>query len=81
MQARLQPGAHFFWLDHEPDLAEHVRTKGPYIGPVSRQIPKKVLRGSSMIGSVRASSLTLESRTSCGSCGTMTGTRRSTARA
>jgi hypothetical protein len=45
MQARLQPGAHFLWLDDEPDRAEHVRTKGPYIGPVSRQIPKKVPSG------------------------------------
>jgi hypothetical protein len=45
MQARLEPGAHFLWLDDEPDRAEHVRTKGPYIGPVSRQIPKKVSSG------------------------------------
>jgi hypothetical protein len=45
MQARLRPGAHFLWLDDEPDRAEHVRTKGPYIGPVSRQIPKKVPSG------------------------------------
>jgi hypothetical protein len=45
MQARLQPGAHFLWLDDEPDRAEHVRTKGPYIGPISRQIPKKVPSG------------------------------------
>jgi hypothetical protein len=45
MLARLQPGAHFLWLDDEPDRAEHVRTKGPYIGPVSRQIPKKVSSG------------------------------------
>jgi hypothetical protein len=45
MQARLQPGAHFLWLDDEPDRAEHVRTKGPYIEPVSRQIPKKVPSG------------------------------------
>src|SRR3954469_13169789 len=45
MQARLQPGAHFLWLDDEPDRPEHVRTKGPYIGPVSRQIPKKVSSG------------------------------------
>jgi hypothetical protein len=45
MQARLQPGAHFLWLDDEPDRAEHVRTKGPYIGPVSQQIPRKVPSG------------------------------------
>jgi hypothetical protein len=45
MQARLQPGAHFLWLDDDPDRAEHVRAKGPYIEPVSRQIPKKVPSG------------------------------------
>src|SRR3954451_13677861 len=45
MQARLQPGAHFLWLDDEPDRAEHVRTNGPYIGPVSRHIPRKVPSG------------------------------------
>jgi hypothetical protein len=45
MQARLQPGAHFLWLDDEPERAEHVRTKGPYIGPVGPHIPKKVPSG------------------------------------
>jgi hypothetical protein len=45
MQARLRPGAHFLWLDDEPGRTEHVRTKGPYIGPISRQIPKKVPSG------------------------------------
>jgi hypothetical protein len=45
MQARLQPGANFLWLDDEPDRAEHVRTKGPYIGPVGPHIPKKVPSG------------------------------------
>jgi hypothetical protein len=45
MQARLQPGAHFLWLDDEPDLAADIRTKGPYIGPVGRHIPKKVPSG------------------------------------
>jgi hypothetical protein len=45
MQARLQPSAHFLWLDEEPDRAEHVRTKGPYIGPVGPHIPKKVPSG------------------------------------
>jgi hypothetical protein len=45
MQARLQPGAHFLWLDDEPDRAEDFRTKGPYIAPMSRQIPKKVPHG------------------------------------
>ena len=45
MQARLQPGAHFLWLDDEPDRAEAIRTKGPYIAPVGRRIPKKVPSG------------------------------------
>ncbi len=33
MQARLQPGAHFLWLDDEPGRAEAIRAKGPYIAP------------------------------------------------
>jgi hypothetical protein len=45
MQARLQPGAHFLWLDDEPERAEAIRTKGPYIAPVGRHIPKKVPSG------------------------------------
>jgi hypothetical protein len=46
MQARLQPKAHFLWLDdQEPDLAEKVRTKGAYIAPMSRDIPRKVPHG------------------------------------
>jgi hypothetical protein len=45
MQARLQPGAHFLWLEDEPDRAEGVRTKGPYVAPISRQIPRKVPHG------------------------------------
>jgi hypothetical protein len=45
MQARLQPGAHFLWLDDEPGRAEAIRTKGPYIAPVGPHIPKKVPRG------------------------------------
>jgi hypothetical protein len=45
MQARLQPGAHFLWLDDEPDRAEDVRTKGPYIAPMTRDIPRKVPHG------------------------------------
>ena len=45
MQARLPPGAHFLWLDDEPDRAEHVRTKGPYMGPGIRDIPKKIPSG------------------------------------
>ncbi len=45
MQARLQPGAHFLWLDDEPGRAEKIRTKGPYIAPVGPHIPKKVPSG------------------------------------
>jgi hypothetical protein len=45
MQARLQPGAHFLWLDEEPDRAEHVRRQGPYILPAGAHIPKKVPSG------------------------------------
>src|ERR1700681_3324767 len=45
MQARLQPGAHFLWLDDEPDRAEGIRTRGPYIAPVGPHIPKKVPHG------------------------------------
>lgn len=45
MQARLQPGAHFLWLDDEPDLATSIRNRGPYIGPVGPHIPKKVPSG------------------------------------
>jgi hypothetical protein len=45
MQARLQPGAHFLWLDENSDRAEEIRTKGPYIAPISRDIPKKVPHG------------------------------------
>jgi len=42
---RKQPGAHFLWLDDEPDRAEDIGTKGPYIAPAARQIPKKVPSG------------------------------------
>lgn len=45
MQARLQPGAHFLWLDETPKMAERLRTKGPYIAPAARQIPRKVPNG------------------------------------
>jgi hypothetical protein len=45
MQARLQPGAHFLWLDEQPGRAEEIRTKGPYIAPVGPHIPKKVASG------------------------------------
>ncbi len=43
--ARLQPGAHFLWLDDEPGRAEDIRTKGSYVGPVAPNIPKKVPSG------------------------------------
>jgi hypothetical protein len=45
MQARLQPSAHFLWLDDEPGRAEGIRTKGPYIAPIDPHIPKKVPSG------------------------------------
>ena len=45
MQARLQPGANFLWLDDEPGRTEHVRKKGPYILPVGNHIPKPVTSG------------------------------------
>src|SRR5580692_9834305 len=44
MQARLQPGAHFLWLDDEPGRAEKVR-KGLHIAPVGPNIPMKVSSG------------------------------------
>jgi hypothetical protein len=45
MQARLQPGAHFLWLDDEPGRADEIRTKGLHIAPVGPHIPKKVPSG------------------------------------
>jgi hypothetical protein len=45
MQTRLQPGAHFLWLEEETGRMEFVRTKGPLIGPASKQIPKKISHG------------------------------------
>jgi hypothetical protein len=45
MHTRLQPGAHFLWLDEEPGRAERIRTAGPYIAPADPQIPKKVPGG------------------------------------
>jgi hypothetical protein len=45
MQARLQPGAHFLWLDDEPGRAEKIRTTGPHIAPIGPHIPKKVASG------------------------------------
>ena len=45
VQARLQTGSHFLWLDDEPGRAEDIRTRGYYIGPVGPNIPKKVPSG------------------------------------
>ncbi len=45
MQSRLQPGAHFLWLDDHPELAEKIKTVGPYVSPVGPHIPKKVPAG------------------------------------
>src|SRR5580658_1182109 len=45
MQARLQSGAHFLWMDDEPGRAEEIRTKGLYIAPVGPHIPRKVPSG------------------------------------
>ena len=36
---------HFLWLDEEPDRAEKIRTKGPYIAPMVKDIPRKVPSG------------------------------------
>ena len=45
MQARLQPGAHFLWIDEEPGRAAKIRTKGPYIAPMLKDIPREVPSG------------------------------------
>jgi hypothetical protein len=42
MQSRLKPGAHFLWLEDEPDRIKELRPKFPYISPVGPHIPKKV---------------------------------------
>jgi hypothetical protein len=42
MQARLKPGAHFLWMDDEPERINELRPKFPYIAPVGPHIPKKV---------------------------------------
>jgi hypothetical protein len=42
MQDRLKPGAHFLWLDEDPNRVEQIRTKGPYIKPINPQIPQRV---------------------------------------
>jgi hypothetical protein len=45
MQARLQNGSHFLWLEEEPGRMEYVRTKGPLIGPINKQVPIKISHG------------------------------------
>jgi hypothetical protein len=45
MQARLQPGATFLWLDEAPGRVDRIRAKGPYIAPVAKDIPRKVPSG------------------------------------
>jgi hypothetical protein len=45
MQAHLQPGAHFLWIDDQPELLDSVRTKGAYIAPIDHHIPKRVTSG------------------------------------
>jgi|SRR5580692_12012550 hypothetical protein len=57
MQTRLQPGAHFLWLDDEPGRAEKIR-KGLHIVPVGRIFQRKFHPDSSTIGLAWASSLT-----------------------
>ena len=42
---RLQPGAHFLWLDDVPGRAESIRTNGPYIAPIDAHVPKRVPSG------------------------------------
>jgi hypothetical protein len=58
MQARLQPGANFLWLDDEPDRAEHARTKGPTSGRSVSTFPKRFHSALSTIGLARGSFLT-----------------------
>jgi hypothetical protein len=45
MQARLQPGAHFLWIDEEPERRDHVRTKGALIQRTRDHIPLPVPSG------------------------------------
>jgi hypothetical protein len=42
MQARLQPNAHFLWIDEEPGRPEQIRTNRLYIATMGPHIPKKV---------------------------------------
>jgi hypothetical protein len=45
MQARLESGAHFLWIDEAPERREHVRRKGPLISPIRDRIPQPVTSG------------------------------------
>jgi hypothetical protein len=45
MQARLQPNAHFLWVEEEPGRLEETRTKGPHIAPAGSNIPMRVPNG------------------------------------
>lgn len=45
MRARLEPGAHFLWIDEEPERREYVRRKGPLILPTRDHIPQHVPSG------------------------------------
>ena len=47
MHARLQPGAHFLWIDEEPDRAERLRTKGLYIAPMVKAFQGRFHRADS----------------------------------
>ena len=45
MQARLDPGAHFLWIDEKPGRREHVRKKGPLIQSTTDHTPQSVPSG------------------------------------
>src|ERR1700733_12163345 len=45
MQARLQPGATFLWIEEDPDRADRIGANGPYIAPMAKDIPRKVPSG------------------------------------
>ncbi len=63
MQARLRPGAHFLWLDDEPERAQYVRIKHLLSGPLVRTFPRKFLPVSFTIGLGWASSRASRSKT------------------
>jgi hypothetical protein len=45
MKARLQPGAHFLWMDDDPSRINRMHGKGPYIAPIGPHIPMRVPSG------------------------------------